>query len=102
MKWTNRERRGQMGSHEERERQLDCLSGGTMNHTRGELLTNAICFALTKCKIHGRKGVLTEADRDAIAETVTEQLRQYKEQWDLDAVVEIQLWPTWDWSPHGK
>jgi len=73
-----------------------------LNFTRGELLRDAICFALIKCKIHGRKGVLTDSDRQELAKTVIEYLRKHGDRWDLGAPVEVPIRPTWDWSPHGN
>lgn len=52
--------------------------------TRADQLRLAIAFALIRLKIHGRKGVLTDADRSAIAEHVVTQLRQYGDPWRLD------------------
>jgi len=73
-----------------------------LNFTRGELLRDAICFALIKCKIHGRKGVLTDSDRQAIAATVIAHLRNHGGRRNRDSPFELELRPTWDWSPHGK
>jgi len=73
-----------------------------LNFTRGELLSEAISFALIKCKIHGRKGVLTESDRQEIAKTVIEHLRKHGDRWQLDAPVEVPIRPSWAWSPHEK
>ena len=76
--------------------------GLNLHYTRGELLREAICFALGKCKIQGRKGVLSDSDRQAIARAVIENLRQHGDRWNLDAPVEVDIRPTWDWSRHGK
>lgn len=58
--------------------------------TRGELLYHSLMFALGGMKIHGRKGVLTDADKDQIARTVIERLRQYGDRWRLDEEVVVE------------
>jgi hypothetical protein len=58
--------------------------------TRGDLLYHSLLFALGRMKIQGRKGVLTEADRDQIARTVIERLRQYGDRWKLDEEVVVE------------
>ncbi|MCW5692209.1 MAG: hypothetical protein KIT48_07580 [Pseudolabrys sp.] len=58
--------------------------------TRGDQLYYSLCFALCRMKIQGRKGVLTDADRDQIARTVIERLRLYGDRWGLDEEVIVE------------
>ena len=72
-----------------------------MPHTRADLLRSSITFALMKAKIHGRKGVLTDAQRDEIASHVIAHLRNYGDPWRLDE--ELPLFfhgPSVPWSPN--
>lgn len=57
--------------------------------TRGDLLYHSLMFALGRMKIQGRKGVLTESDRQQIARTVIERLCLYGDHWRLDEEVAV-------------
>jgi hypothetical protein len=52
--------------------------------TKADQLHLAILFALRGLKIQGRKGVLTETDKEAIATHVVSKLRENGDQWQLD------------------
>ena len=59
-----------------------------MGYTREYMLEHSIAFALSKLKIRGYKGLLTEEGRHIIAKDVVRQLRKYPgNPWHLDEEV---------------
>ena len=55
-----------------------------MAYTRGYILSRAVAFVLAKLKIHGRKGVMTEAQRYEAGNLVVSELKRYGDEWELD------------------
>jgi len=55
-----------------------------MPYTRGEMLRFAVAMALRKLKIHGRKGVMTEAQRYEAGDLVVRELKERNDPWKLD------------------
>lgn len=63
---------------------------------KADLLRHCIAYALRDLRIQGRKGILTEADRYAIAEHVVARLREQRAQWNLDeALPQFFHGPSW-------
>ena len=68
-----------------------------MPYKRGEMLRFAVAFALRKLKIHGRKGVMTDAQRYEAGDLVVRELKQYGDPWRLDEnVPEHTNGPRWE------
>jgi hypothetical protein len=57
--------------------------------TKADQLRLAIAYALRDLKIHGRKGVLSEADRYAIADAVITRLTQCGDRWNLQEEIPL-------------
>lgn len=56
----------------------------SLMRTKADQLRHSIAFALGRPKIQGRKGVLSEQDRYAIADEVVARLREHGDHWRLD------------------
>ena len=70
-----------------------------MPRTRADQLRYALLFALGRVKVQGRKGVITQEQRDEIADQVIRQLGQHGDLWRLgEPVPEPPLTPSWDWK----
>jgi hypothetical protein len=73
-----------------------------MPHTRAEHLRYSLLFALGRLKIQGRKGVLTEADRQQIADQVIGRLQEHGDPWRLnEPMPEVPVAPSWAWKGHN-
>jgi hypothetical protein len=72
---------------------------GGMPDTRAEHLRYSLLFVLGRLKIQGRKGVLTDTDRQQIADGVIRQLLQYGDPWRLEEPMpEPPLAPSRNWK----
>jgi hypothetical protein len=57
--------------------------------TRGELLVHCISYALIRARkiVRGLNQSLTQAERQAVANAVVDELRRHEDQWKLDGEI---------------